>query len=97
MDNKIDDILTNLPKFFCEDILLSYNSESFIMALRSGGNIAGYSLTPEQAKRLAQHLSEKVQAFERDVRPINAEWSPLPKSPIQVSSLIPPKEEGGEK
>ena len=77
--------LAQVPKQLCENVLIGFNGESFMMGMVVGNNLAPYALTPEHAKRLAKLLAEKVALFEKQFRPIDEEQK-IP-SPMQISDL----------
>ena len=79
--------LAQVPKQLCENVLIGFNGESFMMGMVVGNNLAPYALTPEHAKRLAKLLTEKVTTFEEQYRPIDEE--PKIASPMQISDLGP--------
>ena len=82
--------LQNAPKLFCEDVTIASTKEFFVVALRSGNQATIYSLTPELAKRLSQHLAYRVDEYEKQHEAIDATWSPNVVSPVQ--KLNPPTE-----
>lgn len=82
--------LQKAPKLFCEDITIATTAEFFILGLRSGNQATIYSLTPQLAKRLAQHLAHRVENYEKEHGEIKANWSPNVVSPVQ--KLNPPTE-----
>lgn len=84
------DDLQNAPKLFCEDITIASTKEFFVLALRSGNQGTIYSLTPQLTKRLLQHLSYRVDEYEKLHGTIDASWSPHVISPVQ--KLNPPTE-----
>ena len=77
--------LAQVPKQLCENVLVGYSGESFLVGMVVGNNLAPYALTPEHAKRLAKLLAEKVALFEKQYRLIDEE--PKIPSPMQVSDL----------
>jgi hypothetical protein len=82
--------IQNAPKLFCEDVTIAGTKEFFVFALRSGNQATIYSLTPELAKRLSQHLAYRVGEYEKQHGTIDATWSPHVVSPVQ--KLNPPTE-----
>ena len=77
--------LNQVPKQLCENVLVGFNGESFLMGMAVGTNLTPYALTPEHAKRLAKLLTEKVETFEKQYRPIDE--NPKIPSPMQISDL----------
>jgi len=77
--------LNQVPKQLCENVLVGFNGESFLMGMAVGTNLTPYALTPEHAKRLAKLLTEKVETFESQYRPIDE--NPKIPSPMQISDL----------
>jgi len=71
------------PKLFCESINIGFTPEYFVMGLSSGNQASIYSLTPEHAKRLQQYLTHQLTEYEKEHRPITANWSPTIVSPVQ--------------
>jgi hypothetical protein len=84
------DDIQNAPKLFCEDITIATTQEFFVLGMRSGNQATIYSLTPQLAKRLAQHLAHRVSEHEKAHGEIKASWSPHVVSPVQ--KLNPPTE-----
>lgn len=84
--------LAQVPKQLCENVLIGFNGESFMVGMVVGNNLAPYALTPEHAKRLAKLLAEKIALFEKQYRSI--EENPKIPSPMQISDLggAPPQE-----
>ena len=77
--------LNQVPKQLCENVLVGFNGESFLMGMAVGTNLTPYALTPEHAKRLAKLLTEKVATFESQYRKIDE--NPKIPSPMQISDL----------
>lgn len=77
--------LNQVPKQLCENVIIGFNGESFMIGMIVGTNIAPYALTPEHTKRLAKLLAEKVALFEKQFRAID-ETQKIP-SPMQISDL----------
>ena len=77
--------LNQIPKQLCENVLIGFNGESFLIGMVVGNNLAPYALTPEHTKRFAKLLAEKVALFEKQHRPIEEE--PKIPSPMQISDL----------
>lgn len=77
--------INQVPKQLCENVLIGFNGESFMMGMVVGNNLAPYALTPEHAKRLAKLLADKVATFEKQYRPIDEEQK-IP-SPMQITDL----------
>ena len=75
--------LQRLPRLFCESTMLASNPEQFLMLFSSGQHDVVYTFTPEHAKQFLQSLTHQIDDFEKNVRPINAEWNPNTPSPIQ--------------
>jgi hypothetical protein len=75
-----------LPKQFCENIVVGSNDQMFMLITLVGVNAVAYAITPEHAKNLVKALSEQVERFEKNVRPI-ADLSKGLASPIQMSEL----------
>jgi hypothetical protein len=73
-----------LPKQFTESIVTGYTEDYFALAILSGENVAGFALTPEHAKRLAQSLAHNVEDYERRFGEIHADWKPGIESPFQI-------------
>ncbi len=84
--------LNQVPKQLCENVVLGFNGESFLMGMVVGTNLTPYALTPEHAKRLAKLLTEKVETFEAQHRPIDE--NPKIPSPMQITDLgdTPPQD-----
>lgn len=61
-----------------------------------GGNATAYAITPEHAKNMVKILSEHVEKFEKDVRPIR-DVSASVRSPLQPSELGSNGKEGSSK
>ncbi len=79
--------LNKLPKQFCESVSIGYSPESFVMAMITGQNVGGYSLTPQHAKRLLQYLTHNIENYEKSFGEIKAQWTPGVESPIQIVDL----------
>ena len=77
--------LNHVPKQLCENVLIGFNGESFMVGMAVGNNLAPYALTPEHAKRLAKLLNEKIALFEQQYRHID-ETQKIP-SPMQITDL----------
>lgn len=77
--------LNQIPKQLCENVLVGFNGESFMLGMIVGNSLAPFALTPEHAKRLAKLLATKVADFEKQYRPIDEEQK-IP-SPMQISDL----------
>lgn len=87
--------LDQVPKQFCEKMLIGSNNQFFVVMPIVGANATAYAITPEHAKSLAKTLSEHVAKFETNIRPIPDMGGAVP-SPIQTSDL-PPSGENGQK
>jgi hypothetical protein len=77
--------LNQVPKQLCENVLIGFNGESFMLGMIVGNNISPFALTPEHAKRLAKLLNEKIGLFEKQFRHIDEEQK-IP-SPMQITDL----------
>jgi hypothetical protein len=77
--------ITQIPKQLCENVLIGFDGESFMIGMIVGNNLAPFALTPEHAKRFAKLLAEKVALFEKQHRPIEEE--PKIPSPMQITDL----------
>ena len=82
-----------VPKKFCEKMLIGSNNQFFVVMPFVGTNATAYALTPEHAKSLVKTLSAHVAKFETNIRPIPDMGAAVP-SPIQTSDL--PPNEGNE-
>ena len=78
-----------LPKQFCENIVVGSNDQTFVLITLVGVNATAYAISPEHAKSLAKTLNEHVANFEKNVRPIRDITAGV-RSPIQPTEL-PPK------
>ena len=87
--------LDQVPKQFCEKMLIGSNNQFFVVMPFVGSNATAYALTPEHAKSLLKTLSQHVAKFETNIRPIPDMGGSVP-SPIQTSDL-PPSEGNGPK
>jgi hypothetical protein len=56
-----------------------------------------YALTPQHMKRLSQYLAHQLSDYEKQFSPINAEWVPGIKSPIQTKDIMGAKSEDNNK
>jgi hypothetical protein len=89
--NKID--LANVPKHFCQGVLIASTNDAFFAMVDTGGNKITYAFTPEHMKQLYQSIGYHIGEFEKKSRKIEANWSPGIESPIQSNDL---KDKGGE-
>ena len=80
--------LNKVTKQFCENIVIGFSQELFVMGMLNGDGKAFFALTPQHMKRLSQYLAHQVGEYEKTFGPIDAEWSPLIQSPIQTKDLI---------
>lgn len=87
--------INQIPKQFCEKMLVGSNNQFFVVVPVVGTNATAYAITPEHAKSLVKTLSEHVARFETNIRPIPDMGGAVP-SPIQTSDL-PPQEGNGPK
>ncbi len=87
--------IDQIPKQFCEKMLVGSNNQFFVVMPLVGQNATAYAITPEHAKRLVKTLQEHVAKFEMNIRPIPDMGGAIP-SPIQTSDL-PPQEGNGPK
>jgi hypothetical protein len=87
--------LDQVPKQFCEKMLIGSNNQFFVVMPFTGADAAAYAITPEHAKSLLKTLQEHVAKFEKNIRPIPDMGGAVP-SPIQTSDL-PPHEGNGPK
>jgi hypothetical protein len=85
--------IDQIPKQFCEKMLIGSNNQFFVVIPIVGANATAYAITPEHAKSLVKTLSEHVAKFETNIRPIPDMGGAVP-SPIQTSDL--PPHDGGE-
>jgi len=76
--------LNKLEKIFCENVLVGYGPEAFVLVLKSGDEDEAYAVTPAHAKRIAQHITHQVAEYEKQFGTIDTAWDPNVKSPIQV-------------
>ncbi|HEC94131.1 MAG TPA: hypothetical protein ENI56_02015 [Candidatus Kaiserbacteria bacterium] len=79
--------LNKVSKQFCENIIVGYTPESFVLAMLVGESGTAYALTPQHMKRLSQYLVDQVQEYEKKYQPIEAKWPPDVESPIQTTDL----------
>ena len=77
--------IEKLPRTLCESTLTAATGEGFVILLSSGATDTAYAFTPEHAKQFVQSMQHQVAEFEKNVRPINAQWTPNTPSPIQPS------------
>lgn len=87
--------IDQIPKQFCEKMLIGSNNQFFVVIPFVGLNATAYAITPEHAKSLVKTLQEHVAKFETNIRPIPDMGNAVP-SPIQTSDL-PPSEGTGPK
>jgi len=77
------DNLKKAPKVFCEAVHMGFTPEYFILAFTSGAQATVYTMTPEHAKRLQLQLTHQLAEYEKDHRPVVADWNPHVVSPVQ--------------
>ena len=80
--------LNKIPKQFCENIMVAFSQEFFVMGMLTGETGVTYALTPQHMKRLAQNLAHNVADYEKQFGPIQAEWTPGIQSPIQTKDVL---------
>jgi hypothetical protein len=79
--------LQKAPKVFCENIIIGFSPEYFVIGLSSGTQSSIFSLTPKHAKRLTQYFAHEVAEYEKKHGVIDAEWNPNVVSPVQSINL----------
>ncbi len=79
--------LNKVSKQFCENIVVGYTPESFVMGMLAGESGTAYALTPQHMKRLSQYLVGQVAEYEKKYKHIDAKWPPDIESPIQTTDL----------
>jgi len=79
--------ITKAPKQFLDNVTGGFSEEFFVLGMLSGETGAVYALTPQHAKRLSQWLAYQVSEYETKHKPIEAQWIPGMKSPIQSTDL----------
>lgn len=82
--------LDQLPKQYCENIIVGSNNQAFTIVPIVGVNATAFAISPEHAKNLVKILAEHVEKFEKTVRQISDLNAPTP-SPIQSKDLPPGK------
>lgn len=85
--------LNKIPKQFCENIMVAFSKEFFVMGMLTGETGVTYALTPQHIKRLSQNLAHNVADYERQFGAIDAEWTPGIQSPIQTKDVLGDDEE----
>lgn len=85
-----------IPKQFCENIMVAFSQEFFVMGMLTGETGVTYALTPQHMKRLSQNLAHNVADYEKQFGTIQAEWTPGIQSPIQTKDIIATEEEEGD-
>lgn len=53
-----------LPMLFCNGAHINYGQHQFVVALRSGDNIAGFAIPPELMKSMVTTWNEKLAEYE---------------------------------
>jgi hypothetical protein len=84
--------LNKIAKQFCENIVVAFSKEFFVMGMLTGEQGATYALTPQHIKRLAQNLAHNVADYEKQFGTIDAQWSPGIQSPIQTKDVLDNKD-----
>ncbi len=87
-DNEIAMDFNKIPKQFCENIMVAFSQEFFVMGMLTGETGVTYALTPQHMKRLAQNLVHNVADYEKQFGSIQAEWTPGIQSPIQTKDVM---------
>lgn len=78
---------------FCDSISVITSPEVFLLAMRSGGKLNAYLLTPGHVKRLLTALKDQIDKFELTYGPIKEIPALAPiLSPMQQQDLGPEKE-----
>lgn len=83
---------------FCDGINIVTSPEAILLAMRSGGVLNAYLLTPAHTKRLLLALKDQIDKFEAVHGEIKAPLAPLAPgpmvSPLQQTDLGDDKKEG---
>lgn len=88
MENDAEKYKNEPVHLYCDTINIVTNQEVFLFALRSGGILNAYLLTPAHTKRLLLALTEQVEKYEAAYGEIKAALAPKPMlSPFQQPDL----------
>lgn len=78
---------------YCDGINIVTSQEAFLFAVRSGGTLNAYLLTPMHTKRLLLALKDQVEKYEVAYGEIKTALAPKPMlSPMQQGDLGSEKE-----
>lgn len=76
------------PHLYCDTISVITGPEAFLLAMRSGGILNAYLLTPQHTKRLVAALKDQLDKFEGAYGEIKDTPAPAPMlSPMQQPDL----------
>lgn len=79
--------LSQAPKQFCDNVLITHGNDFFIMATLSGGSGTVYALTPSHMKNLLKNIEHQISVYEKVHGEIKSNWTPSVPSPIKASDL----------
>lgn len=84
-----EDKFKNEPvHLYCDSVTVIASEEVFLLAMRSGGILNAYMLTPAHTKRLLLALQDQVEKYETAFKVIEAKLEKKPMlSPFQATDL----------
>lgn len=78
---------------YCDAINVVSSQEAFLLAMRSGGALNAYLLTPSHTKRLLLALQDQMKKYEEKYGEVKVALAPKPMlSPMQQPDLGKEKE-----
>lgn len=81
------------PHQYCDSVNVIASQEIFMLAMRSGGVLNAFLLTPAHTKRLLLALQDQVKKYEEVYGEVKAALAPKPiLSPMQPADLGKEKE-----
>lgn len=86
MENDAEKYKNEPVHLYCDGINIVTSQEAFLFAVRSGGALNAYLLTPQHTKRLLLALGDQVKKYEAAYGEIQMMLAPKPMlSPIQLN------------